>query len=109
MADNISAKSRAASDANASEKTLESSGTPKSPGRRRFIAGLGAATAAVSTGVLAPLVAASSASAHGPVDPGHGPSADPGPPGVTHNRVVQALTLRISEATEDARVGAAVN
>lgn len=109
MAEHISAKSQAGTCANGSE-TAESNGAPKSPGRRRFIAGLGAATAAISTGVLAPLVAASSASAHGPVDPGHGPSADPGPPpGVTHNRVAQALTLRISEATQDARVGPAVN
>jgi hypothetical protein len=64
MADHISANSRAATDANASEKTIEMSGAPKSPGRRRFIAGLGAATAAVSSGVLAPLVAATSASAN---------------------------------------------
>src|SRR5579862_8405249 len=63
MADQTSVKSQAGTDANPSEKTSESSGAPKSPGRRRFIAGLGAATAAASTGVLAPLVAASSARA----------------------------------------------
>ncbi|HWJ40983.1 MAG TPA: hypothetical protein VNT29_07605, partial [Candidatus Limnocylindrales bacterium] len=63
MAEHPTVKSQAASDSNLSETTHESSGAPKSPGRRRFIAGLGAATAAVSTGVLGPLVAASSASA----------------------------------------------
>jgi hypothetical protein len=115
MADHISAKSRAASDANASEKTLKSSGAPKSPGRRRFIAGLGAATAAVSSGVLAPLVAATSANARETADlttqsdfdaarSGNGLPAD-----VTHNRLVQAFSLRVGEATQDALAGPAVN
>src|SRR5260370_30284749 len=54
-------KSQPPSHENIAEPSPESRGAPKSPGRRRFIAGLGAATAAVSTGVLAPLVAASSA------------------------------------------------
>ena len=48
---------------NRRSRLAKSTGAPKSPGRRRFIAGLGAATAAVSTGVLAPIVAATSASA----------------------------------------------
>jgi hypothetical protein len=107
MADDTSAKSQAASDANACAKILEPSGAPRSPGRRRFIAGLGAATAAVSTGVLAPIVAASSGIAHGPE--GQGPGPDPEPPGVAHQRVIEALQLRISEANEDAQVGPGLN
>ncbi len=87
-------------------QTPELAGAPKSPGRRRFIAGLGAATAAVSTGVLAPIVAASSASAR-EID---GLSPAPGvPPGVTHDRLVQAFSLRVGEATQDALVRPAVN
>src|SRR5208337_2151252 len=92
-------------------ETDKSDGAPKSPGRRRFIAGLGAATAAVSTGVLAPLAAASSASAREArqsiVD-----SAAPAtglPASVTNGRVVQAFALRVGEATQDALVPPAVN
>ena len=101
-------RSQAAICANASAKTLESTGAPKSPGRRRFIAGLGAATAAVSTGVLAPLVAASSANARETTQTGFD-SATSGtalPAGVTNNRIAQAFTLRVGEATQDALAGA---
>src|ERR1700722_3496013 len=115
MADQTSAKSQAASYANASEETLESSGAPKSPGRRRFIAGLGAATAAVSTGALAPLVAASSANARETPDLatqsalGAARSGNGMPASVTNNRLVQAFSIRVGEATQDALVGPAVN
>jgi hypothetical protein len=88
-------------------------GAPKSPGRRRFIAGLGAATAAASTGVLAPLVAASSANARETADlPTQSvfPPSRPGlPAGVSHERVIEAFSLRVGEATQDAFVPPAVN
>jgi len=112
MADDTSATSQAATDANASDKTLESSGAPKSPGRRRFIAGLGAATAAVSTGVLGPLVTASSARA------GETPDFEtqsifgaglPKPSGIGKKRVMEAFQLRQSLANQDAHVPPAVN
>ncbi len=91
--------------ANASEKLLESNGAPKSPGRRRFIAGLGAATAAVSTGALAPIVAASS-----PMRSPAAASSSTGlPSGVTNGRVIQAFSLRVTEAMSDALVPPAVN
>src|SRR5208337_5617737 len=96
-------------------ETDKSDGAPKSPGRRRFIAGLGAATAAVSTGVLAPLAAASSASARETPDVptqsllGSGLSGTGLPAAVTNNRVIEAFSLRVSEATQDALVGPAVN
>ena len=112
VADDTSAKSQAATDANASEKPLDSSGAPKSPGRRRFIAGLGAATAAVSTGVLAPLVATSSASAREPSTEsifGAAASSTAVPAGVSNSRLVQAFSIRVGEATQDALVGPAVN
>ncbi len=94
-----------------SERTLESNGAPKSPGRRRFIAGLGAATAAVSTGVLAPLAAASSANAREAGQPDLGPAAAATglPAGVTNGRVIKSFELRVGEATQDALVGPAVN
>ncbi len=94
-----------------SDKTLESSGAPKSPGRRRFIAGLGAATAAVSTGVLAPLAAASAANAREAreSDLGSGASAPGLPAGVTNGRVIEAFELRVGEASRDALAGPAVN
>ena len=110
-----SAKGQAATGANASETTLESSGAPKSPGRRRFIAGLGAATAAVSSGVLAPLVATSSANARETADLSTqsdfsaARSGNGLPAGVSHNRLVQAFSIRVGEATQDALVGPAVN
>jgi hypothetical protein len=97
---------------NLSEKTLESSGAPKSPGRRRFIAGLGAATAAVSTGVLAPLVASSSANAQEAPDfetqsvfgADHSKTSS-----LARKRVMEAFQLRHSEAKQDAHVPPAVN
>jgi len=92
--------------ANRSEKTAESTGAPKSPGRRRFIAGLGAATAAVSTGVLAPLVTTPSVDAR---EFGGPPPGSPLPPGLTDNRVIEAFELRVSEATSDAASGPALN
>ncbi len=111
MADTTSAEEQAATCETASTKTLESTGAPKSLGRRRFIAGLGAATAAVSTGVLAPLVAASSANARETTQTGFD-SATSGtalPAGVTNNRIAQAFNLRVGEATQDALAGPAVN
>ncbi|MGA7869587.1 MAG: vanadium-dependent haloperoxidase [Candidatus Binatus sp.] len=105
--DDPSARSQAANCANRSEETLESNGAPKSPGRRRFIAGLGAATAAVSTGVLAPLVAASSANAS--TQSSSGTTSTALPSSVTNGRVIQAYSLRVSEATQDALVPPAVN
>jgi hypothetical protein len=112
MADHTSAKDEAATCETASGKTVGSTGAPKSPGRRRFIAGLGAATAAVSTGVLAPLVAASSASARGTPDlatQSDFGSAHGLPQGVTHDRLIQAFSIRVGEATQDALAGPAVN
>ena len=106
MADRISATSQAGTHSNTSEETPESAGAPKSPGRRRFIAGLGAATAAVSTGVLAPIVAASSASAQ---SASSAASASAVPAGVSNGRIIAAYELRVSEATQDALVGPAVN
>ena len=115
MADHSSAKGQAVNDAKVSERTPESSGAPRSPGRRRFIAGLGAATAAVSTGALAPLVAASSASAldaptlttQSPFHFGHSDRSST--PSTTNKRLVNAFKLRLSEAQNDSHAGAAVN
>jgi hypothetical protein len=111
MADDTSAKGQAATCETASRKNLESTGAPKSPGRRRFIAGLGAATAAVSSGVLAPLVAASSANARETTQTGFDSAASGTavPAGVTNNRIAQAFDLRVGEATQDAVAGPAVN
>ena len=98
---------------NQTRKSTEAS--PKSPGRRRFIAGLGAATAAVSTGVLAPIVAASSASARETPDLstqsdfGGARSGNGLPASVTNKRVGEAFALRVAEATQDALVGPAIN
>ena len=115
MADQTSVKSQAETFANPSEKTSESSGAPKSPGRRRFIAGLGAATAAASTGVLTPLVAASSARGGEIPDLttqsvfGVASSHKPHPPNSAKKRVMDALHLRHSLAQQDSQVGPAVN
>jgi hypothetical protein len=115
MAKDVSGKHRSGTYAEPVEQTRESAGAPKSPGRRRFIAGLGAATAAVSTGVLAPLVAASSANAREtPALPtqsdfGSAPSGTGQRGSVTNNRVSQAFALRVGEATQDALVPPAVN
>ena len=106
MADRISATSQVGTHSNTYEETPESAGAPKSPGRRRFIAGLGAATAAVSTGVLAPIVAASSASAQ---SASSAASASAVPAGVSNGGIIAAYELRVSEATQDALVGPAVN
>ena len=111
MADHASAKGQAVNYTNASDQTVESIGAPKSPGRRRFIAGLGAATAAVSTGVLAPIVAASSAKA-GEIPAqsiASSSSSCSAPSGVSDQRVIAAFNLRVSEATQDAEVPPATN
>src|ERR1700756_3509701 len=110
MAKDTTAESQAAKQPNLSEKTTESSGAPESPGRRRFIAGLGAATAAVSSGVLVPLVA-SSANARETTQTGFdsGAASTAVPAGVTNNRIAQAFNLRVGEATQDALAGPAVN
>jgi hypothetical protein len=115
LAKHLSGKHQSGANENLTEKPVEPSGAPKSPGRRRFIAGLGAATAAASTGVLAPLVAASSASARETPDLatqsdfGAARSRNGLPAGVTHDRLVQAFSIRVGEATQDALVGPAVN
>jgi len=115
MAKDISETQRAGASTDPAEKTRESAGAPKSPGRRRFIAGLGAATAAVSTGVLAPLVTASSANAREAADLttqsafGSRPSRPGLPSGVANKRVIEALELRVDEATRDAFVPPAAN
>ncbi|HEY6299138.1 MAG TPA: vanadium-dependent haloperoxidase [Candidatus Binatus sp.] len=115
MTKHFSGKHQSGANADLTDTTVKSSGAPKSPGRRRFIAGLGAATAAASTGVLAPLVAASSASARETPDLptqsdfGAGRSGNGLPASVTHDRLVQAFSLRVGEATHDALVGPAVN
>jgi hypothetical protein len=111
MAKHVSDEHQTGTDANLSDKTDESSGAPKSPGRRRFIAGLGAATAAVSTGVLAPLVAASSANAQTPdfeTQTLFGP-AHPKPSGPAKKRIMEAFQLRQSLANQDAHVPPARN
>ena len=115
MAKEIAGKHQPGTHATLSDKTRELAGAPKSPGRRRFIAGLGAATAAVSTGILAPLVAPSSANARETSDLatqsafGAASSGKGLPASVTHNRLVQAFSIRVGEATQDALVGPAVN
>ena len=100
MANDVAGKHQLGANEEPSTKTRESHGGQHSAGRRRFILGLGAATAAVSTGVLAPLVAASSATAaSGTALPASG----------TNNRVSEALALRVSEANQDASVAPAMN
>jgi hypothetical protein len=98
------------------EKTVESRGAPKSPGRRRFIAGLGAATAAASTGVLAPLVAASSARASDIPNlltqsdfPFRARKKKPHPSKSARERVMDSVELRMSLAKQDGHVPPAVN
>jgi len=115
LAKHLSDEHQSGANEDLTEKPVESSGAPKSPGRRRFIAGLGAATAAASTGVLAPFVASSSASARETPDLptqsdfGAGRSGNGLPASVTHDRLVQAFSIRVGEATQDALVGPAVN
>ncbi|MGH7926143.1 MAG: vanadium-dependent haloperoxidase [Candidatus Binatus sp.] len=110
MATDTSGKRRQVANAELTPKTGVSPGAPRSPGRRRFIAGLGAATAAVSTRVLAPLVAASSANARETSDFNGSAAASAAPPsGVTNKRVVEAFALRVGEASHDALVPPAVN
>lgn len=97
-------------------KIPESAGAPKSLERRRFLKGLGAATAAA--GFLGPTLAASSAKAieaptlttQSPFSLGHTKHHGPkGPPGRSNNRLVNALQLRLGEAQNDFHVGPAVN
>ena len=115
MADQTSDESQSGTSANTSEKTPESAGAPKSPSRRRFIKGLGAATAAA--GVLGPTVAASTARAveaptlttQSNLDFRHSLSTPKGPPGRSNNRLVNARQLRLGEAQDDFQVGLAVN
>ena len=117
MANHPSDENPSAQNAEPTEKTDESSGAPKSPGRRRFIAGLGAATAAASTGVLAPLVAASSARASDIPDlitQSVFGSASRKKPHVNQGnsakkRVQNAFQLRLSLAQQDGHVAPAVN
>ncbi|MGA9473836.1 MAG: hypothetical protein WBV36_15325, partial [Terriglobales bacterium] len=109
MADQISATIQAGTHSNTSEEAPESTGAPRPLGRRRFIAGLGAATAAVSTGALAPIVAASAANASTQSGSGAAASGTALPASVTNNRVIQAFMLRVSEAGQDAVVPPAVN
>jgi len=117
MAEHITSESQVPGDENLSETSHESSGAPKSPGRRRFIAGLGAATAAVSSGVLGPLVAASSASAQTPDFEtqsvfGVASSRKPhkGNGGISaKQRVQDSFQLRLNLAQQDHHVAPAVN
>jgi hypothetical protein len=107
MATDISGVHQNGANAEPGEKTRESKGAPKSPGRRRFIAGLGAATAAVSTGVLSPLIVASRAEAN----PGRGNGNEDGGRGngAGSPRVIEAFELRQGLANHDFRVGPALN
>ena len=118
MADPVSDKSQSVTCASVSENTPESAGAPKSLARRRFIKGLGAATAAA--GVLGPTVAASTARAleaptlttqsiFGVRHHSDRPSTPKGPPGRSNNRLVNARQLRLAEAQDDFQVGPAVN
>jgi hypothetical protein len=112
VAEQIPEEHQSGTKADFSNETRKLAGAPKSPGRRRFIAGLGAATAAVSTGVLAPLVAASSASARATSDletQSVVGTAHSLPPSVPGKRVIEAFQLRLSEANQDSHVGPAVN
>ena len=109
MAKDAIGKSRSGTREEPVEQTPESGGAPKSPGRRRFIAGLGAATAAVSTGVLGPIVAASSASARETTRSDFLADRPDAPAGVTTGRLARAFSIRVDEATSDALVGPAVN
>jgi hypothetical protein len=99
--------------ASSSEKYRESSGAPKSPGRRRFIKGLGAATAAA--GIVGPTVVASSARAlEAPTLTTQSPfdldeSKHPAPPGRRKKRLANALQLRHHVANDDFHAGTAVN
>ncbi len=98
MAKEISGNQQSETKADLPAKARETIGAPKSPGRRRFIAGLGAATAAVSTGVLAPIIAASSASAREP-------NGIPNPgPGTGNQRVGESFELRFEAAIAEAAV-----
>src|ERR1700722_12007870 len=118
MANHLSDDHQSGAIAEPTEKTNESSGAPKSPGRRRFIAGLGAATAVASTGVLGPLVAASSARASDVPDLvtqsvfGRASSRKPhggNPKNSAKKRVQDAFKLRLDLAQQDGHVAPAVN
>lgn len=98
MAKDISSNLQSGTKADFPAKARESLGAPESPGRRRFIAGLGAATVAVSTGVLAPIIAASSASAREP-------NGIPNPgPGSGNQRVTESFEFRFEAAIAEASV-----
>jgi hypothetical protein len=117
MAKHLSGKHESSANAEPIEKTVESSGAPESPGRRRFIAGLGVATAAVSTGALTPLVAASSASAQTPdfeTQSVFGVAASKKPHrgnggNSAKQRVQESFQLRLNLAQQDHHVAPAVN
>ena len=115
MATDTSAQHPSGGNVESTNQIRNSTEAPKSPGRRRFIAGLGAATAAVSSGVLAPLVAATSASAREKPDLatqsgfGSASSSTAVPASVSNNRIAQAFGIRVGEATQDALVAPAVN
>ncbi len=77
---------------------------PKGTSRRTFIKQMGAAAGVAAAAVASPSIVSaqefSSSSA---------PSGTGLPAGFTHARVKEAFNLRVSEATNDARVGPAVN
>ncbi len=102
MAKDISGKHQTGTNAESPEKTGGSTGAPRSPARRRFIAGLGAATAAVSTGILTPIVAAPSASAR-ETDKVPNDFTLGGPNG-GNQRVVGSFDLRFEAALAEAAV-----
>ena len=118
MATDTSDKHPSGTNAEPTDQTRKSTeAEPKSPGRRRFIAGLGAATAAVSTGVLTPLVAASSA--RGSDIPDFQTQSGFGVPprrraarsgnNSAKMRVTESFQLRLSLAQQDGHVPPAVN
>jgi hypothetical protein len=117
MATDTSGKHPSGANPEATGQTRKSTEVaPKSPGRRRFIAGLGAATAAVSSGVLAPLVAASSAKGSEVPDFQTQSVFGAAPRRKSHGggnpakqRVMESFQLRLSVAQQDGHVSPAVN
>jgi len=78
---------------------------PKGTSRRKFIGQMGGAAA----GVVAAAIARPSAVSAQEFSHHSGPSSSVLPASVTNERVIQAFGLRVSEATQDAIVGPAVN
>jgi hypothetical protein len=98
VATDIPGKHQSGKNTQTTGKGCDSAIAPESAGRRRFIAGVGAVTAALSTGVLAPLVGASYAGAR------EASNLPPPKPGGGNPRVIESFEIRSEAALAEAAV-----